>query len=53
MNLGALGCMNNEDLEKLVNDNIVLDVFYYLSEFTTRTSDITNTVLIRNHTPLK
>ena len=27
--LGALGCMNNADIEKnkLVNDNIVLDVF--------------------------
>ena len=28
MVLGALGCMNNADFEKkLVNDNIVLDVF--------------------------
>ena len=27
MLLGALGCMNNADLKKLVNDNIVLDVF--------------------------
>ena len=27
MVLGALGCMNNVDLKKKVNDNIVLDVF--------------------------
>ena len=27
MVLGALGCMNNADFEKLLNDNIVLDVF--------------------------
>ena len=25
--LRALGCMNNADLKKIVNDNIVLDVF--------------------------
>ena len=35
MVLGALGCMNNVDFEKkVVNDNIVLDVFIYLSEIT-------------------
>ena len=27
MVLGALGCVNNEDFENIVNDNIVLDVF--------------------------
>ena len=27
MILGAVGCMNNDDLKKKVNDNIVLDVF--------------------------
>ena len=25
--LGALGCMNNADLKKLLNDNILLDMF--------------------------
>ena len=34
MVLGALGCMNNEDLKKLVNDNIVLDCLLF-SEITT------------------
>ena len=47
MVLGALGCVNNADFErKLVNDNIMLDVFYYLSEITTRTSNLINTVLV-------
>ena len=27
MVLGALGCMNNADLKKKLNENIVLDVF--------------------------
>ena len=27
MMLSALGCMNNADLKKIVNDNTVLDVF--------------------------
>jgi hypothetical protein len=40
MVLGAFECMNNVNFEKkLVNGNIVLDVFYYLSEITTHTSN--------------
>ena len=47
MVLGALGCVNNADFErKLVNDNIMLDVFYYLSEITTLTNNLKHTVLV-------
>ena len=30
---GALGCMNNADLKKIVNDNTVLDVFIICQKF--------------------
>ena len=40
MVLGALGCMNNADFEKKISKN------YYLSEITTRTSNLKNTVLV-------
>jgi hypothetical protein len=29
MTLGALRCMNNTDVKKIANDNIVLDVFIF------------------------
>ena len=36
MGIGALGCMNNADFEKkIVNDNIVLDVFLICQKFDT------------------
>ena len=39
-------------LTKKVNDNIVLDV-YYLSEITTRTSNLKNIELVLTHKPSK
>ena len=47
-------CMNNADFEnKLVNDNIVLGFFYYLSEIIIHTSNLKDTILVRTHRPSK
>ena len=49
MVLSSLGCTNNTDFEKKIkkiNDSIVLDVFIILSEVTTRTNNLKNTVLV-------
>ena len=46
MVLGALGCMNNAEVEKkkLVNDNIVLDVFIICQKLRTHTHTHTHSL---------
>ena len=46
MVLGALGCMNNVDFEKISKWQHCARCVYYLSEITTRTSNLKNTALV-------
>ena len=43
MVLGALGCMNNADFEKISKSQHCARCVYYLSEITTRASNLKNT----------
>ena len=53
MVLGALECMNNADFEKINKRQHCARCIYYLSEITTHTSNLKNTVLLRTHRPSK
>jgi hypothetical protein len=54
MVLGALGCMNNADFGKKSGKwPYCATCVYYLSEITTRTSNLKNTVIVRTHIPSK
>ena len=54
MLLGALGCMNNADFEeKNSKRQHCLRSVYYLSEITTRTSNLKHTIHVCTHRPSK
>ena len=53
MVLGALGCINNADFEKIIKWQNCVRCVYCLSEFMTNISNLKNTLLVHAHRPSK